>query len=482
MKVVVVGGGIAGLAAATRLVDRGHEVTLFERRPTLGGRAYSVVDDTTGDVIDNGQHLFMGCYRALRGFLKRIGTDEQLTLQRDLSVAFLDGGTLTRLRAASLPAPFHLLGGLFGFSALGIRDRLALVKVAAAIKRPSALFPAASDFETVDRWLDRMGQSQKARRGFWHPLTLATLNDEPRTASAKMLEAVLREGFFGSRDDARLGLAQVGLSELYTDAAASYVEARGGKVVTAAPVGSLRVVEQVVRGVTLENGERFDADAVIAAVPPGAMAALVPPALFEGETYFDGIRRLESSPIVSAHVWLDRVVTDEELIGLVDRPIHWMFNRSRLSGVSSPTHEEERGARQCLALVTSAARDLVDRSVQEIRELALAELQRAFPEVARAKVLHVRVMKERAATIAHTAGTEGLRPGSRSPIEGLFVAGDYVRTGLPATLESAVRSADDAAALVEGYVPSPVRAASRSTGEAGFVPVGRLSRPLQTAT
>jgi squalene-associated FAD-dependent desaturase len=472
MKVVVVGGGIAGLAAATRLVDGGHEVTLFERRATLGGRAFSVVDETTGDVIDNGQHLFMGCYRALRAFLERIGSAAKLRFQRDFQVSFLDDGTLTRLKAVPVPGRLsgglHLAGGLLGFSSLTWADRLALVKVAAGVARPSALFPAASDFETVERWLDRVGQSRAARRGFWHPLALAALNDDPRTASAKMLEAVLREGFFGTREGSRLGMASVGLSELYAEDAARYVEARGGRVVTAAQVENVRIEGRIARGVVLRDGTRCDADAVIAAVPPGAIGALLPRELAEGESYFAGIGRLESSPIVSAHVWLDRVVTDEELIALVDRPVHWVFNRNRLVMAPRP----ERAHKQCLALVVSCARELIDASAREIIELSVAELRRALPGAAKANVVHARVAKEREATIAHTAGTERLRPGARSPVDGLFLAGDYVRTGLPATLESAVRSADEAAELAAAYTPAPAPVASSGA----FIPLRTLKR------
>jgi len=459
MKVVVVGGGIAGLACATRLVEAGHDVALYEKRPQLGGRAYSIVDDTTGDTIDNGQHLVMGCFRALREFLSRIGAGGELELQRDLDVTLVDeGGGRSRLRAAPLPAPLHLLGGLAGWKALGLRDRVNLLKVAAAILRPTALFPAAGDFETVERWLDRVGQSGAARRGFWHPLVRATLNDEPRSASAKMLEAVLREAFFGTRDDARLGLTRSGLSALYAEPAARWLEARGARVITAAPVESLRVDGGAVRGVVLRDGATVDADAVVAALPPPALLRLVGAHAASGETWYAGIARLRPSPIVSVHLWLDRPVMDRPMLGLVERPLHWMFDRG--------TH---------LSMVTSAATDLVERSSDEIARLAVEELHRALPAAATATVRHLRVLKEREATIAHTAGSEHDRPHPRSPLGGLFVAGDWVRTGLPCTLESAVRAADLAAALVEDWVPAPAPAPSTA-----FVPLTRLSPRART--
>ncbi len=467
--VVVIGGGFAGLAAATSLCTAGARVTLLERRPRLGGRAYAVVDETSGDSIDNGQHLFMGCYRATRRFLARIGTAAQLDLQPRLAVAFVDGesGRTSRLQAARLPPPLDLLGGVAGFSSLSWRDKLSLGKVAAAIRLPSRLLPPAADYETVDAWLDRLGQSPAARRAFFHPLTLATLNDDPRTASAKLLETVLREAFFGPDADGRLGAAKVPLSELYVEPARAWLQANRATVRPAAAVERVLVDGGVARGVSLRGGEQIAADAVIAAVPPRALLALVEPALRQDVPWWSGIERLQSSPIVSLHLWLDRLVTQEALIGVVGSPLHWIFHRNQLVDVRDRQ-------RSHLSLVVSAARALVDRPSDEIVRLLVGELQRLVPAAAQAKLLHARVIKEREATIAHEAGAEGYRPRTQSPIAGLFAAGDYVRTGLPATIESAVRSAETAAAYALEFQP-PKAVTPPSAG--AFVPLGRLARP-----
>lgn len=473
--VVVIGGGFAGLSAATRLVEAGARVTLLEKRGQLGGRAYSVVDEATGDVVDNGQHLFMGCYRATRAFLERIGTAEKLRLQERLDIAFVDAasGRGSRLAAARLPGPLALLGGLFGFSSLPWRDKLAMLKVATAIQLPTRFQPPATDYETVDGWLDRLGQSDAARRAFFHPLALATLNDDPRTASAKMLEAVLREAFFvgpAAGGDARIGLARVGLSDLYVDDARAWLQARGATVRLQAGVERVVVERGVARGVALRGGEVIAADAVIAACPPAALVSLVDAEWREGETWWAGLEKLTSSPIVSLHLWLDRLVTDEEIIGCVGSPLHWIFNRNRLVSVRDPS-------RSHLSLVVSAARGLVDRSSDEIVQTLVAELGRVVPEAARARVMHARVMKERFATITHAAGSEGLRPRCQSPVEGLFAAGDFVRTGLPATIESAVRAADDAAELALAFEPPRLSPAVSSPSTGAFVPLSRLKRP-----
>ena len=482
--VVVVGGGFAGLSAATRLVEAGARVTLLERRGQLGGRAYSVVDEATGDVVDNGQHLFMGCYKATRAFLSRIGTADKLKLQARLDLAFVDGetGRASRLSSPRLPGPLSLVAGLFGFSSLSWRDKAAMLKVATAIRLPSRLQPPATDWETVDAWLDRLGQSQAARRAFFHPLALATLNDDPRTASAKMLAAVLREAFFvvpgvgpASGGDARIGVASVGLSDLYVDDARAWLQARGATVRLGAAVERVLVDggpgHALARGVSLRGGEKIAADAVIAACPPAALVGLVDAEVREGHPWWAGVGKLQSSPIVSLHLWMDRRVTDESIIGCVGSPLHWIFHRNQLVPVRDP-HKSH------LSLVVSAARELVDRPSDEIVQTLVAELQRLLPGAAGARVLHARLIKERDATIAHTAGTEGFRPRCQSPVDGLFAAGDFVRTGLPATIESAVRAADDAAELALAFEPPRAGATARANGANGaFVPLGRLKRP-----
>jgi hydroxysqualene dehydroxylase len=467
--VIVVGGGFAGLAAATSLSAAGARVTLLEKRPRLGGRAYSVADETSGDAIDNGQHLFMGCYTATRRFLDRIGTGAQLDLQPRLDLAFVDGasGQKSRLSSSRLPPPFDLLGGVAGFSSLSWRDKLSLAKLAAAIRLPSRLLPPAADHETVDGWLDRLGQSPAARRAFFHPLALATLNDDPATASAKLLETVLREAFFGAGADGRLGVAKLPLSQLYVEPARAWLEARQATVRAGVAVERVVVQGGVARGVRLRGGEQLLADAVIAAVPPRALLAVVEPALRHEVPWWSGVERLQPSPIVSVHLWLDRLVTDEAIIGVVGSPLHWIFHRNRLVSVRDP-------AKSHLSLVVSAARTLVDLPSDDVVRRLVGELQRLLPAAANARVLHARVLKEREATITHEAGAEGYRPRTQSPIAGLFAAGDYVRTGLPATIESAVRSAEAAVAYALDFVP-PKAAAPTPTG--AFVPLGRLSRP-----
>lgn len=425
--VIIIGGGFAGLSAATALAERGLRVTLLEARQRLGGRAYSFRDEATGDLVDNGQHLFMACYRETRRFLGRIGTERHLRFQPDLRVDFrTPDARRTALRCPRLPAPYHLLAGFASLSTVSVGDIFRLRHVMADLAVGD---PRARAALTVSEWLRRNRQSEGIRSNFWTPLTVAALNESPGVASAGDLATVLRQGFMGSREDARLGLSVVGLSELYTAAARGYVEGRGGEVRLGAPVAAIDCRRDRCEGVTLKDGTRLTADAVISAVPPTALLPLLPDV--------DWLRPLPTSPIVSINIWFDRPVMAEPFAGLLGTECQWAFNRSMI--LNSPS-------RGYVALVISAARDHIRRSQQDLVRLAVTDLRRLFPEARSACVTRAFAVKEREATLSPAVGI--LRPGQKSPARNLFLAGDWTDTGLPATIESAVVSGHRCAELI----------------------------------
>ncbi|HEU5323596.1 MAG TPA: hydroxysqualene dehydroxylase HpnE, partial [Methylomirabilota bacterium] len=333
--VVVIGAGFAGLAAAVRLADAGARVTVLERRGVLGGRAYSFREPESGAAVDNGQHLFMRCYGETRAFLRRLGTEERIAFQPRLEVAMVGGeGGAARLACPALPAPLHLLAGLLRFDGVPVRDRIALVRGGAALAaaaRRGAAAEAAIEGLTVDAWLARLGQSAVARRVFWDPLTLATLNDAPDVVSARWLLAVARRAFFGGPRGGDLGVAPGGLSDLYTEQARGIVEAAGGRVRThaaalAIEVAGDRVVAVRLAGPGRGTGERLPADTVVAAVPHQRLPGLLPSAL-AARPPFDRLGRLGASPIVSFHLWYDRPVAPRPFVALLGSPLHWLFDR-----------------------------------------------------------------------------------------------------------------------------------------------------------
>jgi len=440
--VIVIGGGFAGLAAAVALAAEGVRVTVLEKRPVLGGRAYSYTDAGTGETIDNGQHAMMGCYHEMFRFLGRIGALDKLTIQRSLRVVMLDpeqgAGTIA---CPPLPSPLHMAAGVLGYRLLGVADRVRVLlgglRLLAMKRRRDARLAAL----TVEGVLDLLGQSAATRRAFWHPVAIATLNEDPALACADLLAEVMVRAFFAGKDDARFVLAKVGLSDLYTGDARRFVEERGGRVETKAQVVGIGFRAGEVSHLDLRDGQRLTAAAYISAVPPQGLFPLLPLALRRDVPALGAIERLTSSPIVSVHVWFDQPLIAHDFAGFVGTRTHWLFNRDKITG------RDPRGG-SYLTFVTSGARALVDLDNEAIVAATLADVRRVLPAAARARVRHTQVVKEKFATMSPTVEAASLRPPATTPITNLVLAGDWTATGLPATIESAVASGHRAAALV----------------------------------
>ena len=264
--VIVIGGGFAGLRAAVTLADSKVRVTVLESRASLGGRARSFLDPATGQIIDNGQHLFLAGYHETVEFLKRLGTDQYLIFQDRLQVAFVEpGGSVRILDCPKAPAPLHLLLGIARFSSLSGRDKLSFFRVLRAVAAKTS--PEELDTQTVEEWLTQCGQSAQSRSAFWTPLAIATLNEDPTRASAVGFVSVLQTLLLAPWSDARLGMACVGLSELYGAAAKGVVEQEGGQVLLNRPVAEIQIQGSRATGVRLADGSCLEADAVVSAVP-----------------------------------------------------------------------------------------------------------------------------------------------------------------------------------------------------------------------
>ena len=429
-RVIVIGGGFAGLSAATALAEQGIAVTVLEGRQILGGRAYSFIDPQTGDSVDNGQHLFMGCYRDTIKFLRRIGSLDRLKFQPALFVPFAgSGGRRAALKCLPFPAPWHLLSGLLRLNTLSWADRWRLRHVRAALMNPASL--EELDRLTVDQWLTQCRQSDRAKRHLWDLIAIACLNEESRVASAAPFVTVLRQAFFDDPSASCLALANVGLSDLYVRDAVAYIQKAGGAVRAKCPVQRVMVRNGEAKGVLLRDGTRLEADAVVSAVPAWALLKLVPEEIQEKEAYFHPLKELAYAPIISIHLWFDQKITDDLFAGLLDTHIQWLFNRSR---IHSRLPKTKAGY---VSLVISGAHDFVEWPDTKILSLALEELRRLFPQAKEAVLLRSLVIRELQATLSPKVGGEALRPGHESPIKNFWVAGDWTKTGLPATIESA---------------------------------------------
>jgi squalene-associated FAD-dependent desaturase len=433
--VLVIGGGCAGLAAATDLTERGARVTVLEARAVSGGRARSWIDPKTGDVEDNGQHLILGCYREFLTFARRIGALGELEFHDRLEVVLLEpGGREVVFRAARLPRPLDLLWGLVRLPGFPIVDALRAGGLTRDIRRGAPL-----ERLTVTDWLRQRGQSPIAMERFWDPLVLATLNLEPETASAGLLASVLQRALLGGRDASRPGFPRAGLGRLLVDPAVDFIRARGGEVRNRSVVAKIELdAGGRFSGVTTRSGERFAAGAAILAVPPAPAAKLLPAGAVDFGT--KAAAALGGSAIVAVHLWFDRGVSDYPMVGLLGSPFHWVFDRARHGSAKPPGY---------LALVTSAAADLAESGRDELVRRAVEEVRRYLPRSRAASLQRSRVLKERQATPVLSPDSVRLRPGPRTRCPGLLLAGDWTDTGLPATLEGAAGSGHLAAGLVE---------------------------------
>ncbi len=437
--VVIIGAGFAGLAAAVRLVDAGRRVVVLEATRGGGGRSRSFEHDS-GMQLDNGQHLMMGCYYETLAFLRAIGRDGAVQFQRNLALDMAKpGGARVKLRCPALPAPLHLAAGLLTMRGLGALHKASALRVGMFL-RGEVVRP--DDNETCDAWLRRLGQTDGIRGAFWDPLIWAVLNDDPLVASAAMLVAVLERAFLGTRDASRLGVPRVPLSRLYVDDALAHVRARGGELRLGQAVRAIECDADGVRGVQTRGGEFIESREVITSVPPSALLDCLPASVLRHPVLQD-VARLTTSPIINLWLFLDRPLFDDvPFLGLVGSPLHWLFDRTRIEGI-------EDGGRVLLNCTISGARGFVDDSPETLVELFRSEAARYFPRNP-VRVLQSKVVKEKRATISHAAGTYHRRPETRSPVPGLYFAGDWVRTGIPATIESACQSGHMAAAAVLG--------------------------------
>jgi hydroxysqualene dehydroxylase len=437
--VVVIGGGFAGLSAATALAERGVRVLVLEARPSLGGRATAFTDPVTGERVDNGQHVLVGAYRETFAFLRRLGTEQHVRLQRNLTIEIIDRlGYRSRLSCPALPAPLHLVAGAMRWNAITWRDRLALRGLRRFVGRPSSPASRAREGrETVREWLVRHGQTPRLIELLWEPLAVAALNQSIDDAAGEAFSGVVSRMFTTDRRDCALGLPRKALDELYAIPARAYIERAGGDVRTNAPA---RIASDGHPTVSVRD-DVFHPRAVICAVAWYSLSSVFvspPQSLANVLAAADATL---SSPIVTVNLWFDRPVTGDAFVGLPGRAMQWVFDKRALYGDES-SH---------LSLVSSGATSLVGRENKEVVDLALEELREALPAARQATLRRAVVVREKRATFSVAPG-QPPRPATKTAVPGLFLAGDWIDTGLPATIESAVVSGHAAARAALEYL------------------------------
>lgn len=434
-RVVVIGGGLAGITAAIGLREAGHDVTLLEARPRLGGAASSFA---RGDLsIDNGQHIFLRCCTSYQDLLARLGATKLVSIQERFDVTVLSDRGTARLKRTALPGPLHFGRALAGYRLLSVTERLKVGRAALALRSVNPADPGLDDAALGD-WLAARSQSERARRMLWDLFIVSALNIAGDDASLALSATVIKMALLGAKDAADIGVAKVPLGDLHGRAAADLLDRLGAEVRLGARVAA---VDRLAGGgfrISLTSDGAADraellADAVVLAVPPGPAARLGGPAGVAGADRWDD---LGASPIVNVHVVYDRQVTSLPFAAAVDSPVQWVFDKTRTSGLA---------AGQYLAVSLSAADSYIDVPAASLREQFLPALEQLFPAAAGAQVTDFFVTRERRATFRQAPGVGALRPGTATSVPGLVLAGAWTDTGWPDTMEGAVRSGQQAA-------------------------------------
>lgn len=471
-RVIILGGGLAGLAAAVPLAEEGLQVTVLERRPFLGGRAASypipkgnryttdnpsssaepstdeasddvqtpsrlnlTLPDTDREFVDNCQHVLLRCCTNLLDFYRRLDVERHIAFY-DRYVFLDERGRQAVLHGSRLPAPLHLLPSFLRFTPLGWKDKLAVAYAFFCMLRQQAHLPEL-DRMTMLQWLRQHNQSAGAIEKFWRVVLVSALNEEIEVASARYGLKVFLDGMLLNRNAFHMGVPVVPLSRLYTEPSLRFLNAHGASVQLRSSATQIQIESGGVQSIRLANEIQVTGDYYVSTLPPEGLLKLLPE-FVQGQADFKGLQQFESSPITAIYLWFDRAVTNLDYAALLGRDIQWIFNKRASDGEGSGY----------VGLVVSASRKLLPLSRSQILEIALHDLRESVPLVRSASLQSSVVIKEPFATFSCRAGCDAFRPNQKSALSNLFIAGDWTHTDWPPTMEGAVRSGYRCAELI----------------------------------
>ena len=498
--VAIAGGGLAGLAAACALSDKGFRVTLFEKRPFLGGRASSWEHPGTGEVVDNCQHVLFRVCTNLMAFYHRIGVADQIRWYDQIT--FIEpGGRTSVMKSSLLPAPLHTAPSFLNFSFLSAADKLAIARALV----PLTLRHQRDTGQSFQNWLDHHGQTKHAVERFWRPILVSALSEELDLISISAAAQVVRESM-KSPAARQMGVPTVPLTDLYNKAG-DYIRARGGVIHFRQPIEGFTAHASHVQlqlrnqkenrqndsndskegapplSLRSSQGQRGDFDFLVLALPFDALDRVLPEAP-ESTPIREKLTHFETAPITGIHLWFDRQISDLDHAVLLDRTIQWMFHKSRLQPMRTEARREQTGHERegqdfsraatasnvnaalapeggsYIELVVSSSKTLIDKSRAEIVDLALSEVREFFPAAREARLVKSAVIKEVNATYSPRPGIDACRPAAATAWPRVFLAGDWTATGWPATMEGAVRS---------GYLAAEALGSAAGLKDANFL-------------
>ncbi|WP_263357757.1 hydroxysqualene dehydroxylase HpnE [Acidicapsa ligni] len=427
--VTIVGGGVAGLTAACALADAGFRVQVLERRSYPGGRASSYLHPGTGEVIDNCQHVLFGCCTNLIDLYQRIGVADKIFWDSKMTL-IEPGGRRSVLAPSSLPAPMHGLPGILKSNCFSLADKFSIIFALVSVMLKKKQDPD----EDLASWLKSHRQTRGAMNRFWWLVIASALNADLDQIAMPYAAKVIRELFLNSANAGSMGMSTVPLSDLYRGAE-DYLKARHSEIIYNANVDAAEWDEEAQLWTVTAAGKPYVSESLILALPFEATAKLLPkmPANEDAIQLAEELKKLEHWPICSVHLWFDREITELPHAVLLDRDIHWMYHKSRWQ-------PQRNSNASYIELVVSVSREFAALSREQALARAIEQLAEFFPEVKKAKIVKSALIKEVRATFGVPPGIDAVRPSAVSPWPNCFLAGDWIATGWPSTMESAARS------------------------------------------
>ena len=443
--VLIIGGGIAGLATAVRLIQNGIKPIVLEKRPFLGGRAYSFRDSDTGTEIDNGQHVFIGACDQFQKYISDIGASNQIRLEKRIGFPVLKHGNIGWLKARTLPGALANFSALFGYKHVGLIGKLRILWALFSIKTTRLGPNSPHDRFSFDDWLRDHAQTDETIQNFWNLIILPSLNDSIESVSAYTGIELFKVALLGAANNPAMGIPLSGLSILVGDNAKKFIEGHGGEIRTGIDVQSLEISNGRISGIRTAKDQLIESETIVSAVPASVMTSLMSSGSGGKEDFFTPAKSIQTAPIVAIHIWYDRPVMADKFIATIDSPLQWVFNDTDLKS------RNEIG--QHIVISLSGAWKWQDKSKKQLREIFIEEMSNTFPAAKYAKIEKFAVVKMLEATFQVAPNSREQRLSQRTPLPGLYLAGDWTDTGWPSTMESAVRSGN----LAADYIAEDIR-------------------------